>query len=229
MSALSPRARWAERIRAASRKTVEQMIQTGKLLIAARKKLDHGEFIRMVEHDLPFKRRTAQRLMSIARSPVTSKASNWTFLPPALHTLRDLARLPESTFNAKLARGEINRDTTRRELGLQIETLHEQPPAQTDEEETHATLKRMHRNRVIEAVNTLCRIAMTDSDEIARALRAHSPSAGNWLAKNKLDRAVEILMFVQAEYERLERIEHSARERAGVVVPFSQPRDAPPL
>jgi hypothetical protein len=107
MPASSPRARWAERIRAASRKTVESIIRTGSLLIEAKAKLKHGEFVAMVQHDLPFGKRTAQRLMVIGRSPALSKASNWTLLPAHLATLHDLAKLPAKTVNVKIASGEI--------------------------------------------------------------------------------------------------------------------------
>ena len=63
------RAGWAERIRKATEKTIEAtrktvvagMIEIGKLLIEAKAALPHGEFTKMVECDLPFAPRTAQR------------------------------------------------------------------------------------------------------------------------------------------------------------------------
>jgi hypothetical protein len=88
---------------------------------------------------------------------------------------------------------------------------------------------RSTRNRVVEAVKDLRRINSAP-DEIARALLA-----GRWDDDSKagLDRAVELLMEIQAEIERIERIEHGEREQAGqVVMPFrpsSRPPDAPPL
>jgi Protein of unknown function (DUF3102) len=105
MPASSSRARWAKRICAASRATVAAMIKTGRLLILAKAKLKHGEFIAMLRNDLPFGPRTAQRLMAIARSPAISKASNWSHLPNALSTLSDLAALSPKTVNLKVASG----------------------------------------------------------------------------------------------------------------------------
>ena len=107
----TPRALWAKRICAASRKTVAAMIQTGRLLIAAKAKLKHGEFIAMLRSDLPFKERVAQHLMKIARNPAISKASNWSHLPVARSTLSDLAaknRQPQSC---------VRRDQSRHDAG----------------------------------------------------------------------------------------------------------------
>jgi hypothetical protein len=231
MPASSPRARWAKRIRAASRKTVESMIQTGKLLVEAKAKLKHGEFIAMLRSDLPFGPRTAQRLMRIARNPAISKASNWSHLPEALSTLSDLAALSPKTVNLKVASGEINPGTTRAQL--RVETPRERPSAPLTSEETHEALLRANKNRVVEAVLDLRRINSAP-DEIARALLA-GRFAGRWNDDSKagLDRAVELLMEIQAEIERIERIEYSEREQARQVVvplrPSSRPPDVPPL
>jgi hypothetical protein len=58
--------------------------------------------------------------------------------------------------------------------------------------------------------------------------------AGRWDDNSKagLDRAVELLMDIQAEIERIERIEYSERRAGQVVVPLrpsSRPPGAPPL
>jgi hypothetical protein len=47
-------------------------------------RLPHGQFIAMVENDLPFGRRTAQRLMAIARDVRLSKREMFRVLPPVL-------------------------------------------------------------------------------------------------------------------------------------------------
>jgi hypothetical protein len=223
MPASSPRARWAKRIRLASRKTVESMIQTGKLLIEAKAKLKHGEFIAMLRSDLPFGPRTAQRLMRIAGNPAISKASNWSHLPEALSTLSDLAALSPKTVNLKIASGEISPGTTREQL--RVETPPERPSAALTSEETHEAFLRATKNRVVEAVLNLRRINLAP-DEIARALLA-----GRWDDDSKagLDRAVELLMDIQAEIERIERIEYSEQARQVVVPLRPRPPDAPPL
>jgi hypothetical protein len=55
------RAQWAERIRLATARTVQALIETGQLLAAAKDELAHGEFIKMVEDDLSLGLRTVQR------------------------------------------------------------------------------------------------------------------------------------------------------------------------
>ena len=64
---------FAELITASWRKAVTSIIETGRLLIQAKAKLDHGEFLRMfsnrlVQGSVPFGPRTAEMLMTIARN-----------------------------------------------------------------------------------------------------------------------------------------------------------------
>ena len=56
------RAQWAAEIIAAHKQSVESILKIGHTLIAAKKALAHGEFLKMIEHDLPFDASTAQRL-----------------------------------------------------------------------------------------------------------------------------------------------------------------------
>ena len=49
----------------------------------------------MVEQDLPFGPRTAQRLIAIAASPALSNATHVSLLPTAWGTRYELSRLPE--------------------------------------------------------------------------------------------------------------------------------------
>jgi Protein of unknown function (DUF3102) len=216
MPASSPRARWAKRIRAASRKTVESMIQTGKLLIEAKRKLGHGDFVAMVRNDLPFKERTAQRLMNIARSPAISKASNWSLLPPHLSTLHDLAALPPETFDVKIASGAINPDATREQL--RIESPRERPSAPLTSEESHEAFLRANKNRVVEAVLDLRRINSAP-DEIAALLADGSRKQ----FKTDLAQAIQFLTALQAALDQNER--EQARQ---VVVPLLRPSVPPP-
>src|SRR5580658_8460986 len=65
-SITAERTQWAARISAAWQQSVTSIIETGRLLTEAKAALDHGEWLPMVESDLPFQRNTAQRLMKIA-------------------------------------------------------------------------------------------------------------------------------------------------------------------
>jgi len=52
-------AKYSQRITACPRKSVNSIIKCGRLLIAAKDELKHGEFLKMIENNLRFKRSTA--------------------------------------------------------------------------------------------------------------------------------------------------------------------------
>ena len=84
-----PRAeQWADRICTQLGKSVEAIIEVGRLLVKAKADLAHGEWGRLFEDDLvPFGQRTADRLMAIARHPVLSNSTHVSNLPPSWGTL----------------------------------------------------------------------------------------------------------------------------------------------
>ena len=87
-------AQWAARIGRAFQRSADAFLETGKLLLDAKRELPRGTFEAMVREQLPFKIRTAERLMDIARNPPLANPSNSTLLPPAWNTLHALAKLP---------------------------------------------------------------------------------------------------------------------------------------
>ena len=93
--ARNQRARWARQISAAWRASIEAIFECGRLLIAAKDALDHGEFTKMVERDLPFGKRTAQRLMAIARDTRLTNPTHASLLPQSWMTLYELTRLSD--------------------------------------------------------------------------------------------------------------------------------------
>jgi hypothetical protein len=98
--ALSPRVDFAERILAAYRKAVDAFFETGGLLIESKESLEHGEFLDMVECDLPFSTSTAERLMKIA-SDQRLAAHEHAQLPPRWTLLHAMTQLDDDQF-AKL-------------------------------------------------------------------------------------------------------------------------------
>jgi hypothetical protein len=106
---------YAARITASWRQAVTSIIETGKLLIAAKTSLKHGEFGNMVE-ELPFTARTAQRLMAIAEHPVLSNATHVSDLPASWGTLYALSLLPDEELEAMLANGTIHAGIERAEV-----------------------------------------------------------------------------------------------------------------
>jgi Protein of unknown function (DUF3102) len=104
-----------ELIAAAWRRGVESIIQTGQRLIEAKEDPDlpHGEFTAMIESELPFGPRTAERLMAIARNPVLSNPTHVSVLPPSWGTLYELTKLDDELLLQKIEAGEITPEVGR--------------------------------------------------------------------------------------------------------------------
>jgi hypothetical protein len=106
---------WAARIAASWQQAVQSIIETGRLLVQAKDDLDHGNFHKMIEEQLPFSARTAQMLMKISENPVLSKAKHVSCLPPSWGTLYQLTHLPEEALEAMLADGTIHPEIQRKQ------------------------------------------------------------------------------------------------------------------
>jgi hypothetical protein len=103
---------FAKRITGEWRKTVKSILKTGHLLMAAKKKLPHGEFEAMVNDDLPFGIRYAEYYMTIVKRPWLAKANTCSHLPASCRALSQLSRLSKRTFNSAIRDGRINADMT---------------------------------------------------------------------------------------------------------------------
>jgi hypothetical protein len=113
------RREWAEKISATWRLTVESVLETGRLLVAAKASLPHGEFIAMIgpnkyRGDLPFGHRTAQMLMKVGADRRISNAKFVALLPPSWATLYELSKLDDQEFWARLASGDIRPELERK-------------------------------------------------------------------------------------------------------------------
>jgi hypothetical protein len=107
---------WADKICAAWQKCVEDIIATGRLLIEAKKELGYGSWLGMVTQKLPFRVRTAQRLIAIAKNPVIADATHGSLLPPSWRTLYEMTRLPDDVLREKFASGAITPSTERKDI-----------------------------------------------------------------------------------------------------------------
>jgi len=128
----STRKQWAKKIAAswklACSSSIEAFFQTGQELLAAKDDLDHGEWLKMVESDLPFGRHTARKLMGIARDPELGKRAYKLLLPPDYNTIYQVQRLhhrfPE-TFRRMVDDGRISPALRQNEINLvlRLETV----------------------------------------------------------------------------------------------------------
>lgn len=115
---------WAARITACWRQSFEGIIEAGRLLTAAKDALAHGAFLKMIENDLPFTARTAQRLIAIAADEKLTKATHVSHLPPHWGTLYELTKLADKDFEAKIADGTITADMERSEISTVVKQAH---------------------------------------------------------------------------------------------------------
>jgi hypothetical protein len=106
---------WRDRIVASWQKSVEAILETGRLISAAKAALPRGEFLKLVEKSLPFGARTAQRLMAIGADARLSNATHASHLPASWATLYEISRLSDDQFLARLADGTIRPEMERRE------------------------------------------------------------------------------------------------------------------
>jgi hypothetical protein len=109
------RREWAAEIRAIQEQTIENILKMGRTFIAAKKALAHGEFTKMIEHDLRIDASTVQRLMKIARDPRIRKAARAQLLPSAWGALYELTKLSDAKFKQAMASGAINSQMTGRQ------------------------------------------------------------------------------------------------------------------
>jgi hypothetical protein len=140
MSVTAERTQWATRIWAVWQKSVDNIIETGRLLHAAKAdpKMQHGEWGTMVESDLPFNRHTAYKLMQIAGDKRLTNVSPGKHLPPSWTTLYELTKLDDDTLNRKLRDGTIHPGMQRKDVARENRTkmsagtgkAQSKPPAQ---------------------------------------------------------------------------------------------------
>jgi N6-adenosine-specific RNA methylase IME4 len=113
------RRQWAKRIAAKWQAMIgearEQVFAIGRDLIDSKQQLGHGQWLLMVEQDVPFSRSTAWRLMEIAGHPVLSNVAHAQHLPSGWYTLYELTKLDETMLCARIEDGTIHVGMERRD------------------------------------------------------------------------------------------------------------------
>lgn len=109
---------WAAAISAQWSASIAAILESGRLIAAAKEALAHGDFQAMIETDLPFGARTAQMLMKVAADARLTDTNHGSRLPPHWRTLYELTRVDDDTFEAALAAGRIRPDMERADAAL---------------------------------------------------------------------------------------------------------------
>lgn len=120
------------------RKSVEAVVEVGRLLMQAKRLCEHGEFLRLfkgsvnaVSDPVPFGIHTADRLMAIAAKPALADCAHAHTLPQSWATLYELTKLDDEQIVSGIKAGEITPDMTRAEASaLRSDPVEkpEQPP-----------------------------------------------------------------------------------------------------
>lgn len=109
----TPRRReWAKQITTRWHEARQAIIDLGQMLIEAKEDLPHGEWLAMIQSDLPFGEDAAQRLAKIARNSVLSNTAHARYLPTSREPLYEMTKLPVPVLEQRLADGSITPETT---------------------------------------------------------------------------------------------------------------------
>jgi len=115
LAELRTRANFAEAIRGVWTEAEENFTAIGRYLNHAKSVLNHGEFMGMIETDLPFRYSTANRLMKVAAALDTG-ALPTDQLPPSYATVYELLTLSESERRQAIEEGIVRPDMQRKDV-----------------------------------------------------------------------------------------------------------------
>lgn len=113
-------AEYVMRITACCQRSVESILEVGRLLIRAKANLPHGAFEAMVKSDLPFGPRSARMLMAIASDPRITNRKFVSYLPSSWGTLYEITRLDDASLDARFADGTICPEMERRDIATAL-------------------------------------------------------------------------------------------------------------
>jgi hypothetical protein len=203
---------WLNAIRTSWQKSTESIIETGALLLQARKELERDVFHAM---RLPFGKRTRERLMKIAGNPVLSLATHASHLPPSWMTLYELSKLPHPTLLAKIEDGTIRPDMERKDatalLGRPKRLPAEPKPdllaawATADAETRRLLFDQIGAVSLLTMISPRVRAELTE--KFKRQSAAAATKAGNVRPDAKLSiilhAALSLLPLVDADHSKL--------------------------
>lgn len=122
-----------KRFQDATKKSVEAIVERGRVLIDGRNQLEHGQFGDWLVRDLRFGERKvalrkAEMLMQLARNNIIGNACHWHDLPPSPRTLWELMQIhPKHRLLKLIADGTINSAMTREEAMMLKERGAKEP------------------------------------------------------------------------------------------------------
>jgi hypothetical protein len=112
---LSTRAEFAGAIRQAWGGIEKRYLLIGHYLLQAKQKLEHGEYLELIDRDLPFSRNNAYRMREVAEA-IDNGRLPIDRLPNSFSILYEAATLTEGEWREAEKRGLIHADVKRQEI-----------------------------------------------------------------------------------------------------------------
>lgn len=182
------RQKWVKRISLSWQGGVESIIDTGKNLIAAKDELSHGEWLPMIEKDLPFGRQTAFCLMKIADDSRISNVKHALHLPPSWSTLYELTKLNDNTFYAGIKDRTINPEMERSQVSAMKPVKKTNPTNKTSKKKNTADVEEKAARLVLDEGKTLEEAAQeTNVGSVQVVKTAVAREEGKRTAEAKID------------------------------------------
>jgi hypothetical protein len=147
---------WADRVCAQLGKSVDAIIEVGRLLVKAKADLAHGEWGRLFKEELvPFSQNTAGRLMAVAEHPVLTNSAHAQNLPPSWTSLYELTKVETPRLTAAFKDGVITPDMKRQDVIALLPPKSKAESSTEDIEEAVAFDERTDIVKVIHAVRSV--------------------------------------------------------------------------
>ena len=112
---LTSRAEFAGAIRQAWEGIEKRYLLIGRYLLQAKQKLEHGEYLDLIERDLPFSRNNAYRMREVTEAIENGRLPA-DRLPNSFSILYEAATLNETEWQEAETRGIIHREVRRQEI-----------------------------------------------------------------------------------------------------------------
>ena len=112
---LSSRAEFVDAIGRAWEGAQKRFLLIGRYLVQAKAKLSHGDYLDMIERDLPFRRNIAYQLREVAKAIDNERIAEYE-VPPNYSIIYQLTTLSDTELQAARERGMVRPDVSRREI-----------------------------------------------------------------------------------------------------------------
>src|SRR3954466_3122243 len=112
---LVTRAEFAGAIRQAWEGIEKRYLLIGRYLLQAKQKLDHGEYLEMIDRDLPFSRNNAYRMREVAEATDNGRLPTER-LPNSFSILYEVATLSDGEWRIAESRQLLRADVKRQEI-----------------------------------------------------------------------------------------------------------------